>query len=167
MSKYNYEKFNVDKSDRKRLYFYEELFTMIEEYESVNDDINELIGWLGYVLGINIKLPEPTRHLKNVLEKDKKVDENTYRRNVSVSDICLYGLFSTIKLNYTFHYPKDTLDEITEKLYYLIDKTVFPYHKKDLDLEEVRYYTEVEYISKEKQKEIEETTNIKYDTTEI
>ena len=52
-------------------------------------------------------------------------------------------------------------------MYKILDKVVHPYHKKYLDLEEVRYYIEVEYITKEEQKELEEKHNIIFDDTEI
>ena len=52
-------------------------------------------------------------------------------------------------------------------MYKILDKVVHPYHKKNLDLEEVRYYVEVEYITKEEQKELEEKYNIIFDDTEI
>ena len=55
-------------------------------------------------------------------------------------------------------------DEVSESL---LDKVVHPYHKKDLDLEEVRYYVEIQYITKEEQKELEEKHHIVFDDTEI
>lgn len=51
MPKYDYTNATIDKSDKKRIHFYEELLTILELYESVNDDVNELIGWLGVILG--------------------------------------------------------------------------------------------------------------------
>jgi hypothetical protein len=36
-----------------------------------------------------------------------------------------------------------------------------------LDLEEVRYYVEIQYITKEEQKELEEKHHIVFDDTEI
>ena len=51
MPKYDYTNSTIDRSDKKRLHFYEELFTILEITESVNDEVNELIGWMGVVLG--------------------------------------------------------------------------------------------------------------------
>ena len=37
--------------------------------------------------------------------------------------------------------------ELIEKIYYKLDKIVHPYYeKKDIDLEDIRYYSELEYI---------------------
>ena len=150
------------------MHFYEELLTILELYESVDDDVNELIGWLGIVLGKYTRLPKSiyNKQLNNQLEDDKKIDEYTYRRNVSISDIRLYSFVASI-IECSGYQASDSLSEITEKMYKILDKVVHPYHKKDLDLEEVRYYVEVEYITKEEQKELEEKYNIIFDDTEI
>jgi len=168
MPKYDYTNATIDKTDKKRLHFYEELLTILELYESVNDDVNELIGWLGIVLGKYTRLPKSiySKQLNNQLEDDKKIDEYTYRRNVSISDIRLYSFVASI-IECSGYQASDSLSEITEKMYKILDKVVHPYHKKDLDLEEVRYYVEVEYITKEEQKELEEKHNIIFDDTEI
>lgn len=168
MPKYDYTNATIDKTDKKRLYFYEELLTILELYESVDDDVNELIGWLGIVLGKYTRLPKSiyNNQLNNQLEDDKKIDEYTYRRNVSISDIRLYSFVASI-IECSGYQASDSLSEITEKMYKILDKVVHPYHKKDLDLEEVRYYVEVEYITKEEQKELEEKYNIIFDDTEI
>jgi hypothetical protein len=168
MPKYDYTNATIDKSNKNRIHFYEELLTILELYESVNDDVNELIGWLGVILGKYTRLPKSIsdKHLNNQLEDDKKLDEYTYRRNVSVSDIRLYSLIASI-IECSGYQSSDSLSEITEKMYRLLDKVVHPYHKKDLDLEEVRYYVEIQYITKEEQKELEEKHHIVFDDTEI
>ena len=141
---------------------------ILELYESVDDYVNELIGWLGIVLGKYTRLPKSiyNKQLNNQLEDDKKIDEYTYRRNVSISDIRLYSFVASI-IECSGYQASDSLSEITEKMYKILDKVVHPYHKKNLDLEEVRYYIEVEYITKEEQKELEEKHNIIFDDTEI
>ena len=58
MPKYDYSNSTIDKSDKKRLHFYEELYTILELQESVNDEVNELIGWMGVVLGLYTRLPK-------------------------------------------------------------------------------------------------------------
>ena len=59
MPKYDYTNSTIDRSDKKRLHFYEELITILEITESVNDEVNELIGWMGVVLGYYTRIPEP------------------------------------------------------------------------------------------------------------
>ena len=166
MPKYDYTNSTIDRSDKKRLHFYEELFTILEITESVNEEVNELIGWMGVVLGYYTRIPEPEIESSSYLKPDKKINEYTYIRNVSNQDIRLYSIISSIKECSAYNVD-DSLADITEKLYYLLDKVVHPYHRKNLDLEDVRFYVELEYINKEQQEEILKKHNIKYDDTEI
>ena len=46
MSKFDYSNGFVDKKDRKRLYFFEEITDILVMYDSTNLDVNELIYWL-------------------------------------------------------------------------------------------------------------------------
>ena len=78
----------------------------------------------------------------------------------------LYSIISSIKECSAYN-NNDSLSDITEKLYYLLDKVIHPYRRKNLDLEDVRFYVELEYINKEKQQEILKKHNIKYDDTEV
>ena len=120
------------------------------------EEVNKLIGWIGVVLGYYTRLPKSVteRETRNYLKPDKKVDDYTYVRNVSAHDIRLYSIFSSIK-ECSSYYSNDSLADISNKLYFLLDKIVHPYHRKNLDLEDVRFYVEVEYITKEKQNQIE------------
>ena len=104
--------------------------------------------------------------LDNGEEDDKKIDEYTYRRNVSIQDMRIYSIISSIKECLSYQ-EEDSLADITNKLYYLADKQIHPYHRKNLDLEDVRFYVELEYINKEQQKENESKHNIKYDDSEV
>ena len=78
----------------------------------------------------------------------------------------LYSIFSSIK-ECSGYSSNDSLADISDKLYFLLDKVVHPYHRKNLDLEDVRFYVEIEYISKDEQRKNESEHNIKYDDTEI
>ena len=166
MPKYDYTNSTIDKRDKHRLHFYEEVFTMLDLLESENEEINELIGWMGVVLGVYTKLPRNERFTHNELKPDQKIGEYTYIRNVSVQDIRIYSIISSIKECLSYQ-EDDSLSDITNKLYCLSDKQVHPYHRKNLDLEDVRFYVELEYINKEQQKENESKHNIKYDDSEV
>ena len=167
MPKYDYTNSTIDRTDKKRLHFYEELFTILEITESVNEEVNELIGWMGVVLGYYTRIPDSKeKDSTDYLKPDKKINDYTYIRNVSNQDIRLYSIISSIKECSAYN-NNDSLSEITEKLYYLLDKVVHPYHRQNLDLEDVRFSVELEYINKEKQQEILKKHNIKYDDTEV
>ena len=98
MPKYDYSNSTIDVSDKKRLVFYKELYKILELHESVNEEVNELIGWLGVVLGHYTRLPRQrdVEDIKEYLKPDQKTDDNTYIRNVSIQDIRLYSLISSI-----------------------------------------------------------------------
>ena len=78
----------------------------------------------------------------------------------------IYSIVSSIKECLSYQ-ENDSLADITNKLYHLSDKQIHPYHRKNLDLEDVRFYVELEYINKEQQKENESKHNIKYDDSEV
>lgn len=168
MPKYDYSNSTIDVSDKKRLVFYKELYKILELHESVNEEVNELIGWLGVVLGHYTRLPRQrdVEDIKEYLKPDQKTDDNTYIRNVSIQDIRLYSFISSI-IECSAYHSNDSLSDITEKLYHLLDEVVHPYHRKNLDLEDIRFYVELEYITKEQQLEIQKNHNIIYDDTEV
>ena len=58
MEKFDYSNGIVDKTDRKRLYFFEEISDMLTMYDSSDNEVNELIYWL-YSLSRNISYREP------------------------------------------------------------------------------------------------------------
>jgi len=141
---------------------------MLENCISVSDEVNELIAWLG-ILSQGITDKYPTLYdfgNDEDLKPDQKISEYNYIRHVSQSDMRIYSIISSIHEDLGWR-DVDVLSEITDKIYYLIDDIIHPYHRKNLDMEDVRFYVEVEYINEETQKEIEETTNIKFDNTEI
>ena len=116
MPKYDYTNSTIDRSDKKRLHFYEELFTILEITESVNEEVNELIGWMGVVLGYYTRIPESKeKDSVDYLKPDKKINDYTYIRNVSNQDIRLYSIISSIKECSAYN-NNDSLSEITEKL---------------------------------------------------
>ena len=76
MPKYDYTNSTIDRSDKKRLHFYEELFTILEITESVNEEVNELIGWMGVVLGYYTRIPDSKeKDSTDYLKPDKKIND--------------------------------------------------------------------------------------------
>ena len=163
MSKYNYSNEIVNKSDRKRLYFFEEISDMLTLYDSTNKEVNELIYWL-YFLSRGNDYREPKKYITNEkyeLKPDKQIDENTFIRNVWNNDLIIYNIVSTIHDNKSWQI-EDVLSDIIEKIYFILDKIIFPDYRPGLDYEDTRYYVEVEYISKEEQEIIKREHNIDF-----
>lgn len=153
----------VDTTNRKRLYFYAELSKMLVMFDSSDDEVNDLIYKL-YTLSNSLSDIEPRR--KNIeyehdTKEDKQVDENTFIRENDTHDLRIYIIIATIQEESTWAI-RDALYEITDKIYHKLDKIIHPDYRPGLDYERVRYYTEVEYISKEEQKRIKAEHNLDF-----
>ena len=153
----------VDTTNRKRLYFYAELSKMLVMFDSSYDEVNDLIYKL-YTLSNSLSDIEPRR--KNIeyehdTKEDKQVDENTFIRENDTHDLRIYTIIATIQEESTWAI-RDTLYDITDKIYHKLDKIIHPDYRPGLDYERVRYYTEVEYISKEEQKRIKAEHNLDF-----
>ena len=164
MSKYDYSNGKIDKSNRKRYYFFSELSKILTMYESTSEDVSELIKWL-YTLTQSLDEIEPYKtevDYDHKLKPDEKVDENTFRRNVWVQDLRLYSLIAAVHETGSWE-TKDVLSEITFEIYKKLNDIIHPNPRPGLDYEEVRYYSEVEYISKEEQIRMKKEHNIDFD----
>jgi len=156
MTKYDYSNGKVDKSDRKRFYFFEELSDMLTMYDSTSQEVNELIYWL-YCLCRSKDFKEPIDYRTNYdygLKPDKQFDENTFIRNVWNNDVMIYALVQTVCDNKSWQ-VKDDLNVIVKQIYDILEKVIHPNYRPGLDYEDTRYYVEVEYINKEKTEELE------------
>ena len=163
MEKFDYSNGIVDKSDRKRLYFFEEISDMLTMYDSTNEEVNELIQWL-YTLSRSISYREPKNYTNcddYQLKPDQQTDENTFVRNVWNNDLIIYSIVSTIHDNNSWE-AKDVLSDIVEKIYFKLDKIIHPDYRPGLDYEDTRYYVEVEYINKEKQDKMKSEHNMDF-----
>ena len=163
MEKFDYSESIIDKTDRKRLYFFEEMSDMLTMYDSTSEEVNELIQWL-YSLCRSVSYREP-RHFETTcdyeLKPDKQTDENTFVRNVWNNDLIIYAIVSTIHDNNSWE-TKDVLSDIIAKIYFKLDKIIHPDYRPGLDYEDTRYYVEVEYINKEKQERIKAEHNMDF-----
>ena len=163
MGKFDYSKGIVNTSDRKRLYFFEEISEMLTLYDSSDNEVNELIYWL-YSLSRNTSHLEPKNYETSFdyeLKPDKQTDENTFIRENDTHDLRIYTIIATIQEESTWAI-RDALYDITDKIYHKLDKIIHPDYRPGLDYERVRYYTEVEYISKEEQKRIKAEHNLDF-----
>ena len=153
----------VDTSNRKRLYFYAELSKMLVMYDSTDDEVNDLIYEL-YKLSNSLCDIEPRRKRNYIHHKnntDRQVNENTFIKENDTHDLRIYMIIATIQEEATWD-NDDSLSKISDKIYHKLDKIIHPDPRHGLDYEEVRYYTEVEYIDKEKQEELQKEHNLDF-----
>ena len=153
----------VDSSDRKRLYFFAEMSKILVMFDSSDEEVNDLIYKL-YTLSNSLKDIEPRRKrivYEHDKKEDKKVDDNTFIRENDVHDLRIYMIIATIQEESTWSI-NDSLYELSNKIYHKLDKIIHPDYRPGLDYEKVRYYTEVEYISKEKQEQIKSKHNLDF-----
>lgn len=160
---YDYSNAKIAKNYRKRYYFLSEFSKILTMYESTSEEVNELIEWL-YTLSNS--LSEIEQYTTNInynhnLKEDEQVDENTFRRNVWMQDLRLYSLVAAVHETASWGI-KDTLSEIISELYHKLDDIIHPDPRHGLDYEEVRYYTEIEYINKEKQEKTKSEHNLDF-----
>ena len=155
MSRPNYPNDIVDKTNRKRLYFYSELTEMLNDYSSSSEKVNDLLYELWYLSNGYEYVEQRKSEHEYETKGDKQLDENTFERNVWKEDLILHSIFATIKENSTWS-SRDRLYEITEEIYFTLDKIIHPDYRPGLDYADVRYNVEIEYIDEDKIKEYED-----------
>ncbi len=158
-----YSEVFIDKSNYRRLYFFAEVSKLLAMYKSTSEEINDLVYWL-WLLSNNFY--EYESQFINVnynydLKSDRQVDENTFVRNVWNQDLRMYFIVAAICEDSSWG-VRDILYDISHRIYKKLDDIIYPDYKPEVDYEEVRYYVEVEYISKEKQKEIKEEYSLDF-----
>ena len=163
----NNVKYYIDDSNKKRFYFYSELSKLIEGYYCSDEEVNDLIYLLYYLCNGADEIEPRSKETDYDCSTlpDRQVDENTFIRNVWVCDLRVYCVLGTIQEEGIWQ-VKDALSEITEKIYFKLDKIVHPDYRHGLDYKEVRYYTEVEYIDKEEQEEMKKNHNMDFKADE-
>ena len=146
--RFDYTNAKVDFSNKERIDFIYCLTEMMSLYDSTSDEVNELLNWL-YAKVRNNPYDDFCDIKDYDLSKDKILDMNTVRREVSHADIKLWSIISTIHENNSWSDIEDCLQEIINKLYFKLDKVVHPYLSTKRDLINSRYYVELEYMNEE------------------
>lgn len=148
---YDFTDGTIDNSNKKRLIFIERMSYLMQQFGSSNEEVNELIRWLYAKASSNNYHDEAfIWHYKLPKMKIKKINKNTYRREVWEDDFYLYSYVKLLH-DYIGWIENDVLSEIIEKIYFKLDKIIFPYSKKNRDIKELRIYTEYEFINWNKQ----------------
>lgn len=148
---FDYSKGKVDKKNKKRIIFINRLAYLMQDFESTSDEVNELVDWLFYRSeGIAYVKKRNKFHSNYKLQSVKKIDNNTIIKEVWDND---FHLYSYIILLYEHNYwiNKDVLSDIIMELYFRLDKIVHPYDGSNRDLENIKYYVELNYCKDEEQ----------------
>lgn len=142
---FDYSKGKIDKKNKKRIIFINRLAYLMQDFESTSDEVNELVDWLFYRSeGIVYAKKRNKFHSNYKLQSVKKIDNSTIIKEVWDND---FHLYSYIILLYEHNYwiNKDVLSDIIMELYFRLDKIVHPYDGSNRDLENIKYYVELDY----------------------
>lgn len=146
-TKYDYSNCKVDKKNKQRIKFIRSMSFYMQQFESTNDDVNELINWLCCMSDDGHYYPlDETDDNNIVIEPTKCIDKNKYIREVFVGDLHLYS-YALLLHEYVYSQEKDVLYDIIYELYKKLDEIVHPYQDREKDLDNIRYFVELDYES--------------------
>lgn len=138
----------VNRKDKERLNYLAAETQIIIHYSSTDEEINNWLNML-YLLSNDEIYRERgiiNSHIEDFNNKSEILKKKIIKKEVYIGDLYIFTHIAGIYEYYPFKY-NDILDELIEKIYYKLDKIVHPYYeKKDIDLEDIRYYSELEYI---------------------
>ena len=119
----------------------------MQNYQSTNKNINELVNWLyAKASGSEYWSREVKSAADNFKEKPLiKIGDTRVTKEVFSNDLYLY-IYSVALYEHNYWSSKDVLSDIIKELFFLLSKMVFPKDEKRRDLVADRYYIEIEYV---------------------
>ena len=146
---YNYENAKVDTKNKKRLVFINTVTFFMQQYDSSSDDVNDLINWLHCMSDDQHYYPIDEIEKDDInIEPAKHIDNNKIIKEVFVNDLHLYS-YAMLLHDYVYTQSKDVLYDIIFLLYKKLDEIVHPYEDRNRDLEDIKYFVELDYEPKE------------------
>lgn len=146
---FDYSNGNVDRRNKKRIIFINRMAYHMQEFDSTSDEVNELINWL-FTLSEGIPYHDPT--LEYCRDYDLKpveyINKNKIIKHVWNNDMHLYS-YAMLLHEYNYWENKDILTDVIAEIYFRLDKIVHPYDDSNRDLEDVKYYVELDYVDEE------------------
>ena len=137
----------IDYSNEARINFIERMSSIMINFVSTSDEVNQLINLL-YSKLTRIKVNYNIFHDKEN-KKEYKVDkDNKVRIEVNDNDIFLYG-YAIMLHEYNSWRCDDVLDQIIKDIYYKLYDLVYPKISKN-DNEMYRFYIEYECDKEQK-----------------
>lgn len=148
---FDYSKGKVDAKNKERISFISQMANIMQELDSTNDAVNELIDWL-YCKSEGIKYYELDLEytMDYKIEPVKWLDNKRAIKEVWENDFHLYS-YALILHEFGHWNNKDVLTDIISEIFFRLDKIVHPYEDEqhNRDLEDVRYFVEFDYVDKE------------------
>lgn len=147
---FDYSKGKVDRKNKKRIIFINRMAYLMQEFTSTSNEVNELIDWL-FCLSEGVQY---NNSILNVSQTDYKlkpikyIDNNILIKHIWNNDMHLYS-YAMLLHEYNYWSNKDVLTDIIKELYFRLDKIIYPSDGSNRDLEDIKYYVEVEYVNEE------------------
>ncbi len=148
-TKYDYTAGIVNKQDKRRKMFINEMAFYMQQFESTSMDVNDLINWL-FCMSDDQHYYPIDKNEKDIImiEPAKHIDSNRIIKEVFVNDLYLYS-YAIVLHDYVYTQTRDVLYDIIYLLYKKIDEIVHPYEDRNRDLEDIKYFVELDYEPKE------------------
>ena len=143
-TKYDYTAGIVNKQDKRRKMFINEMAFYMQQLESTSMDVNDLINWLFCMSDDQHYYPIELSANDIDLEPIKQLDENRIFKEIFEGDFHLYS-YVLLLHQFVYSQKEDILSDIIYELYKKLDKIVHPYQFEERDLEDVKYFVELVY----------------------
>lgn len=148
---FDYSNGKIDYSNKFRIKFINRMAYLMQQIESSSKEVNELIDWL-FCLTEGVEYKEPSLDIISHFEEHpiKQIDKDKLIKEVDIGDFNLYS-YAVLLHELDGWTNKDILTEIISEFYHRLDYMIHPYREeeKGRDLEDIKYYVELDYESKE------------------
>lgn len=143
----------MDKFQKFKHLFYENILNGLFDYQSTSKEINKLLDKLSdLTFGVkesNSFQNDYGNSQPNKINKDI-ILENKIVREVDINDLVLYIIFKFLHENEKFGY-NEKYEKIIQDIYFKLDKLIYPYPNSDDDIN-IRYYVEVNIEKEENER---------------
>lgn len=143
----------MDKFQKFKHLFYENILNGLFDYQSTSKEINKLLDkFSDLTFGVkesNSFQNDYDDSQPNKINKDI-ILENKIVREVDINDLVLYIIFKFLHENEKFGY-NEKYEKIIQDIYLRLDKLIYPYPNSDDDIN-IRYYVEVNIEKEENER---------------
>ena len=143
----------MDKFQKFKHLFYENILNGLFDYQSTSNEINKLLDkFSDLTFGVkesNSFQNDYGNSQPNKINKDI-ILENKIVREVDINDLVLYIIFKFLHENEKFGY-NEKYEKIIQDIYLRLDKLIYPYPNSDDDIN-IRYYVEVNIEKEENER---------------
>ncbi len=146
---YDFTTGKVNKQNRQRKTFINTMAFCMQQFSSSSVEVNELINWLFCMSDDQNYYPiDEVDDIDYSTQPVKHIDENKIMKEIYVGDLHLYS-YALLLHDYVYSQENDVLSDIIHNLFMKLDEIVHPYEDKQRDLEDIKYFVELDYEPKE------------------